>query len=167
MKSGSPTCKKDRTVWANLNYANVKENAEKMYKWENNSSVQSGLLTGKAWETTCKWIEDEIRKINNSSTLSDSRYYGNYGNSMSPANEGAGAVRTAGFSENWKTKNIYDLAGNLYEWTYETSGSNHLGRGGCVANYGNLCPVSYLASNILTYQERWVGFRIRLYIKTD
>ena len=48
-----PTCQSKKTVLTNISYNKAKPNAESMYKWENGSSVQSGLLTGKAWDTTC------------------------------------------------------------------------------------------------------------------
>ena len=41
-----------------------------------NEYVQTGLLTGKAWDTTCNWIKGELN------SLTDSRKYGNYYNSM-------------------------------------------------------------------------------------
>ena len=50
---------------------------------EDTSSVQSGLLTGKAWDRTCHWIEDYKIKVNNveeTISLTDSRKYGNYNN---------------------------------------------------------------------------------------
>ena len=126
-KKGIPVSKKDATVWTNINYTNSKASAESMIS---NEYVQTGLLTGKAWDTTCHWIEDSLSSINASASLTDSRYYGNYWNSLSPAKENSGPKRTAGFNENWKVKNIYDLAGNVYEWTSEAGSSNFIYRGG-------------------------------------
>ena len=51
---GIPVSKKGATVWTNINYTNAKASAEKMI---NNEYLQTGLLTGKAWDTTCHWIE--------------------------------------------------------------------------------------------------------------
>ena len=124
---GVPVSKKDATVWTNISYTNSKASAESMIS---NEYVQTGLLTGKAWDTTCHWIEDSLSSINASASLTDSRYYGNYWNSLSPAKENSGPKRTAGFSENWKAKNIYDLAGNVYEWTSEAGSSGFIMRGG-------------------------------------
>ena len=130
------------------------------------SSVQSGLLTGKAWDRTCHWIEDYITTINTNSTLRDSRYYGNYINSESPADNGSGTIEVAGFNENWKTKNIYDLAGNIWEWTYEANSSDHFGRGGCFDNDGKNYPILWRNSLGRSAANSYIGFRIRLYIKT-
>ena len=162
-KIGIPVSKKDATVWTNIDYTNSKASAESMIS---NEYVQTGLLTGKAWDTTCHWIEGSLKSINESANLTDSRYYGNYNNSLSPANENSGTKRTAGFNENWKVKNIYDLAGNVWEWTSEASSSYFIYRGGSCNNGGSGFPVSCCCFTFGsdTYDDN-VGFRLRLYIK--
>ena len=159
---GVPVSKKGATVWTSIDYTNAKTNAESMIS---NEYVQTGLITGTAWDTTCHWIEDSLSSINESASLKDSRYYGNYYNSVAPANENSGTKRTAGFSENWKTKNIYDLAGNVWEWTSEACSSLFIFRGGCYNFDGSDYPVSYrnLIDEYRTLAS--VGFRSRLYIK--
>ena len=87
------------------------------------------------------WLKKFIQEDENNVGL-DSRYYGNYYNSLAPANENSGTKRTAGFSENWKTKNIYDLAGNVWEWTSEASSSDFISRGGSYALDGGDYPVT-------------------------
>ena len=161
-KTGIPVSKKGAMVWTSIDYINAKASAESMIS---NEYVQTGLLTGKAWDTTCYWIEDSLKSINASASLKDSRYYGNYKNSLSPANENSGTKRTAGFSENWKIKNIYDLAGNVWEWTCEASGSGFFYRGGSSLGNGSLNPVSCRGHYDASYTHISVGFRPRLYIK--
>ena len=161
-KTGIPVSKKDAIVWTDINYTNAKASAEKMI---NSEYVQTGLLTGKAWDTTCHWIEDSLSSINASASLTDSRYYGNYKNSLAPANENSGTKRTSGFSENWKTKNIYDLAGNVEEWTSEAYSSFFIYRDGSYGNGGSDYPVSYRYINDASSTYDILGFRPRLYIK--
>ena len=161
-KTGIPVSKKDATVWTDITYTNAKASAESMIS---NEYVQTGLLTGKAWDTTCHWIEDSLSSINAKASLTDSRYYGNYNNSLAPANENSGTKRTAGFNENWKVKNIYDLAGNVWEWTSEAYSSSFITRGGGCSNDGSVDSVSYRFHSSTSYSNGPVGFRLRLYIK--
>lgn len=167
-ENGKPTCKKGNNLWTSIDYANSKTNAEIMYMWSSGSSVQSGLLTGKAWDTTCNWISDYKIKVNGVEekiSLTDSRKYGNYSDSEAPANIGDRSTKIAGVNENCITKNIYDLAGNLWEWTNEKYISNWIVRGGFSGNGGNIFPVCYRLQHYLADSSR--GFRIRLYIKTN
>ena len=160
---GLPVSKKGATVWTRIDYTNAKANAESMIS---NEYVQTGLLTGKAWDTTCHWIKDSLSSINASARLTDSRYYGNYKNSLAPANENSGTKKTAGFSENWKVKNIYDLAGNVVEWTSEPSTSGGLiFRGGSYDRDGSDYPVSERSYDYVSSAYVNLGFRPRLYIK--
>ena len=167
--TGVPTCKSGRTVWTDIDYTNSKASAESMYTGDA-SSVQSGLLTGKAWDRTCHWIEDYIKTINTNSTLRNSSFYGNYTNSQSPANTGTyvqNQKQLSGANDNWKTKNIYDLAGNVWEWTYEESSSSRILRGGHCRDGGGSSPVSYRLSYNPSNAVDSTGFRLRLYIKTN
>ena len=129
------------------------------------SSVQSGILTGKAWDRTCHWIEDSV------SSLTDSRTYGNYNNSQAPANTGtysSNQKQLSGANDNWKTKNIYDLAGNVWEWTNEIySSDNRISRGGCCIDNGDSRPLSCRNNYGYLLTSDRMGFRLRLYIKTN
>ena len=153
---GVPVSKKDATVWSNINYTNAKANAESMI---NNEYVQTGLLTGTAWDTVCHWIKSDDE-------LKDSRTYGNYNNSEAPANvKGYGTKQVAGYSDKWMVKNIYDLAGNVWEWTSEANGSYFIIRGGSYLSDGSDNPVSFRNNFNASYTNGNFGFRPRLYIK--
>ena len=113
----NPTVRKDGEVigfqsWYNL-YKACSKVAESEY-------VQSTMISGNQWDELMDWLmdtgaksEDEIYK--------DSRTWGNYKDSEGEAAEGSGTKRTAGYSEAWKANNLYDIAGNVSEWTLETS----------------------------------------------
>ena len=156
-KTGIPVSKKGAIVWSNINYTNAKANAESMI---NNEYVQTGLITGTAWDTVCHWIKSDDE-------LKDSRTYGNYTNSESPANvKGCGTKQVAGYSDKWMVKNIYDLAGNVWELTSEKAYSSYfIFRGGSYVNDGSGDPVSYRSYDGASYQNGDMGFRSRLYIK--
>ena len=157
-KTGKPVSKQGAKVWTNITYDNAKASAESMIS---NDYVQTGLLTGKAWDTTCHFIEDAV------SSLTDSRTYGNHSNSQSPANvTGYGSKQVAGFSDKWSVKNIYDLAGNVWEWTSGAYSANRIYRGGSYNYGGDNYPVSYRNySNVPSLTSGFIGFRSRLYIK--
>ena len=156
-KTGIPVSKQGEKVWTNINYANAKSSAESMIS---NDYVQTGLLTGKAWDTTCHFIEDAV------SSLTDSRTYGNHKDSQSPANvTGYGSKQVAGFSDKWSVKNIYDLAGNVFEWTAEALSTSRINRGGSYNFFGGSYPVSSRGSDGPSGASDNLGFRSRLYIK--
>ncbi len=166
-KTGIPVSKKGATVWTNIDYSNAKASAESMIN-DKNSVVQTGLITGRTWGATCNWIEDSLSKIDPSADLVNSQYYGNYQDSTSPANvAGYGSKQVAGFSEYWKTKNIYDLAGNVSEFATEilTSFSTFC-MGGNYNSYstrgGSVVYSTYIP---LDSTGDYIGFRVRLYIK--
>ncbi|MDD2376224.1 MAG: hypothetical protein PHD15_03185 [Clostridia bacterium] len=103
--------KKNAIVWSDINYINSKAKAEAMYSTD---EVKSGLLTGTEWDTTLEWIQDSGKSVINNTA------WGNFNDSVNPANvTGAGNQQVTGYSEYWKANNIYDLAGNFWEWTNE------------------------------------------------
>ena len=155
-KTGIPVSKKGAKVWTNIDYTNSKANSENMIS---NEYVQTGLITGTAWDTVCHWIK-------NDDELKDSRTYGNYNNSESPANvKGCGTKQVAGYSDKWMVKNIYDLAGNVWEWNSEALAPGFIHRGGSYYNGGGDCPVSYRYSDgAYSNTNVTIGFRPRLYI---
>ena len=155
--SGIPVSKKGATVWTNIDYTNANNNAK---AYMNNSEVASGLLTGKSWDSVCKWLQNSGIDVN------DSRTYGNYNDSESPANvSGHGTKQVAGYSEYWKVKNIYDLAGNTYEHVNEAFSSLRVVRGGAYDGRGSSSPVSYRYRDDVSGTSSLSSFRLQLYIK--
>ena len=77
-----------------------------------------------------------------------------------------------GSAEETNINNIYDMAGNMWEWTTETGkpdGGNTVRavlRGGCFFNYGYSHPVSYRYGGDRSVDcDVDIGFRVVLYIQ--
>ena len=111
----------------------------------------------KIWGTIRKACDDSPEKVG--------EYYltGSASKKISTPHTGTG--RTAGFNENWKVKNIYDLAGNVWEWTSEAYSSISISRGGSYDYGGSDFPVSCRDRDSASGANGVTGFRLRLYIK--
>ena len=80
----------------------------------------STLLTGAAWDRTLGWLE-ETGAVTSFEIVVDSSTWGNYSNDkFSNTNS---LINTGEYGET-KRNNIYDLAGNLWEWTTEADNTN-------------------------------------------
>ncbi len=139
-----------KTDWYNL------YNACRSSKLQASDKVKTQMIWGCQWDVTMNWLissgaktSDEVNK--------DSSTWGNYNNYNAANNytegtagyeKNAGSPQNTGSSENWKANNIYDLAGNVWEWTQEAGGtSRRAGRGGCYNLHGSGYPASNRANN--------------------
>jgi len=153
-------------LWNFISYNNAKTYAENMdtsYGYDI-SKVGTNLITGAQWDTTMKWIQNSSPTIN---VATDSRTWGNYSDSMAPANVGNGSLQISGFSDFWKSKNIYDLAGNAAEVTNEVilNTNYSLFRGGSYDYNGSTSPASNRNFNPFEYNVVYKqSFRTALYI---
>ena len=129
-----------------------------------NENVVSTMIWGSMWDRTLIWLaeENEVTDGENGKSyaeLTNSIYWGNY----------SGEKLSAGFSDSYMTNNIYDLAGNVYDWTIEAGDTyNRVPRGG---NYNNFCSYSP-ASGRLSYGLPFnstsnFGSRSALYVALD
>ena len=153
----------------------------------------TSLLFGVQWDLTLKYLE--TKGTSQADLKTDSTNWGNYSNNTwSITNENLkyavkarsypydlGSWTTAteksktsnesillstGASENFSKMGIYDLAGNVLEWTLEyTSYTNSpcAYRGGSYYDSGSNYPASYRSVSTTTILFDTIGFRLALY----
>ena len=143
------------------NVAGAVELSKNMYK--DSTSVVSTLCYGVQWDAVMNFVSDATHNIK------DSRSWGNYNNSTGAAATNSGSSNmnyTTGRNEAWKAKNIYDLAGNVLEWTMESISSvNRVYRGGGSNGNGARRPASFRLNDYPTGANNTLGFRATLYIQ--
>ena len=107
--------------------------------------VESKMILGIQWDLACDFIskKGEQKSITNSTT------WGNYDDStgnaavMDGETKKYGSKQVTGYSEYWKANNIYDIAGNCWEWTQEAYSTNYRAyRGGNYNFFGSISPAS-------------------------
>ncbi len=149
------------TIDGVVNVAGVVELSKNMYK--ESTSVVSTLCYGVQWDAVMNFVSDATHNIK------DSRYWGNYSDSEGAAATNSGSSNmnyTTGRNEAWKAKSIYDLAGNVREWTMESDSSNYrFFRGGGYVTSGSYTPASFRYRINPTAANYDLGFRVTLYIQ--
>ena len=147
------------------------------------SSYTSSLMFGIQWDLVCKYLEVKstliIANIN-----SDSGAWGNYQNvertiTSDKAKKGgswavitgrktinSSILLTTGASEDTNKMNIYDFAGNEWEWTLEKASKSDAPcahRGACCYDTAFNGPASSRDDHGTTYNNYTIGFRSTLY----
>ena len=159
--SGKITSKAGEIPYYHAEYETAQTMTQAMY---DNNYVQSGLITGTMWDVTLNYFKSQDSSLDLISTK-----WGNYNNTILTkckgryisvdSNNGTtsdavqnsdGArhygVMTTAASEGTKKNNIYDMAGNLWEWTeelaYDMSNNYYIIRGRffqqCVCNISSM-----------------------------
>ena len=115
--SGSVAIVGDVTPWNHIDQITALENTQHMYDSisEEDKNFESSLLTGAAWDRTLGWLE-ETGAVIAEEIVVDSKRWGNYSDDTF---SGTTSLINTGFMTQTEANNIYDLAGNLWEWTTE------------------------------------------------
>ena len=114
------------------------------------------MIWGLQWDATCKWLATSNFDITNSST------WGNYSDNTAT---GHGSKQNTGYSESWKANNIYDFAGNCWEFTQEAyDAAYRVSRGNYYSNSGSVNPASGSIYNIPSSTNSGYGSRPTLYL---
>ena len=137
------------------------------------------MIWGIQWDETLKWLIDTGEKTY-AEIASDSTSWGNYRNnsfkyytntSKSTATKSANSTTRipSGAYDGANANNVFDLAGNVWDWTCESygsgTGSYRSYRGGYYGLYGSSVPAANRNSNSPNYSYNNVGLRCALYIK--
>ncbi len=169
--------KKGVNVWNNINYYDAKSKAESMYI---DSELKSGLRTNDMCFAIYDWLTSSNISISNSVSWgnhSDSDFYftGNYSTNNGTSYISGTNIRkpasstwllNTGIAETNKAKNIYDLAGNVFEWI-NAVGADITRRnivGGLYQASGVVMPFNFIGYTFPTQSITSLGFRTVLYI---
>ena len=116
--------KRGKNPWTGISYTTAKTVSSNM-----KPSINSHLVYGIEWDSVLQWAIDSgaaigtetggTKTITEDDVQSDSSSWGNYKSSTGGAETNSGSEQPGGTNEYWKVNNIYDLAGNVYEWTQE------------------------------------------------
>ena len=120
------------------------------------TNVKSTLCYGVQWDAVMNFIDNKY--VDNEATeeyLKNSENQGNY----------TGSITKTGAQETYAVKNIYDMAGNVIEWTMEASDTdNRVYRGGFYSISGGSVPASSRSYDGPDGSNFIIGFRVTLYL---
>ena len=138
---------KDKATLTNTNWYDLYQKCKILNA---SNKVETRMIWGCQWDVTMNWLissgaktSDEVNK--------DSSSWGNYKGTSVKADDGTTEIKASGTSEKLNTgkttftmaNNIYDLAGNCFEWTQEAGyTSNRAYRGGNCYSSGSHGPAS-------------------------
>ena len=170
------------------NYVYCREAQALVKEMTPNSNYTSSLMFGIQWDLVCKFLEVK-GKITTANINSDSSTWGNYSNvgrtissdkakqstdygntwtAITGTNPASSVLLTTGASDETNKMNLYDFAGNEYEWTLEHATSNSNSpcavRGGYYGSPASSSPASYRGNGGTTDASIYFGFRSALYV---
>ena len=132
------------------------------------TDVTSTLCYGVQWDAVMSFIDPAYKTGTcnvDKSFVANSTGKGNYSEDAN-TNSWKGNLTSTGASEDYKVKNIYDLAGNTLEWTMESVNvKKRVIRGGNFHSTGTNCPASYRYFYNPSVSNPTLGFRVTLYVK--
>ena len=151
-------------IWVRFSPQDATKACENLYR--DNPTVQGFFPWGANWDTMLQWLIDSGAKTQWEVTR-DSSDWGNYSNSLFVRGS---SIRYTGAYEQAKANNIYDLAGNNWEWTQERCGSSYVMRGGGNSIMGFACEGDMAPAAIRdplpgSSHHPNVTFRVALYLK--
>ena len=157
-RESSSTSLEDGMLWNYISQTDALAKANAMYTSE---EFTSSLPTGAAWDRTLSWLE-ETKQVSILELVGDSKTWGNY--SDDTFTTGTDLINTGEYSQTEKN-HIFDLAGNLEEWTTEAGSSDsRVYRGGYCYLSGSSYPASIRYGYGPSGARGYIGFRVALYL---
>jgi len=115
-------------LWNSIGQDEAMAACANMYK--SSAVVDSHLMYDTEYDRALQWLIDTGNKTMDD-IVTDSTDWGNYDNSDFPgALVGYSGLINTGSTEYTKANNIYDLAGNLFEWTQSNARGGSYNRDG-------------------------------------
>ena len=152
--------------------------------WKKSPRISTGganvhMIWGIQWDETLKWLIDTGEKTYaeigfNSESWGNYRdnsftYYTNTSKSTATKVLGRETIIPSGAYEGANANNVFDLAGNVCDWTLESYGSgtgySRYYRGGGYQNYGSDSPAGSRNHNRPDGSINSLGLRCALYVK--
>ena len=107
------------------------------------------------WDAALNFIDSTYVTGSSTGFVKNSDGMGNY----------SGSIATTGSNTAYQQKHIYDLAGNVHEWTMEAYATdNRVSRGGDLYYSGFDGPASVRNSDSPDSSYDVIGFRVALYL---
>lgn len=157
--------KKGATVWTNIAWGNSTTDigtegavakAKGMYVNQGTYDITGTLIYGTQWDAIMAWIDPNYK----TTTCAEDSFVRN---SSGKGNYDSSSLATCGSSDNYRVKNIYDLAGNAWEWGMETDIIGwRVARGGCYSSSSSSISASYRYSKNSGTPVNDTGFRVVL-----
>ncbi|MBP3596957.1 MAG: hypothetical protein J6J60_06125 [Clostridia bacterium] len=173
-----PVVKRMKTSIGNQNWYTM---YSKMKYLGANSNVKANMIWGSLWDETLQWLVDSGCKTYEQ-VGTDSTSWGNYYHATFEYTTSGGSTLTkvngnskipTGSTEYTNANNIYDMAGNVWELTFEIYQFVVTSSQYCACRGGNPYDFGDGLSNLVcrrkgiepSYQKSYVGFRAYFYIK--
>ena len=124
-----------------------------------NDNVATSMLWGCQWDATMRWMQTSTKpEVANFPTNSEGK--GNY------KDTNGNAPIPTGSNNSYAVNNIYDMAGNVFDWTIEAVlTSDRVVRGGSFYHTASNYLAGGRSNAVPTYSNSDVGCRSTLYIK--
>lgn len=155
---GKPQSVKGAMPWVDVEFDEAKALAASL---QVGKTVKSHLTYGAEYDSVLAWLI-QSGSVSQKAIAENSAGWGNYWDTKG----GSRAIVPVGSCEDWAANGIYDLAGNVDEWTQEQyDKSLYVIRGGNYYYDGCYCPVSYRCGMQGFRSFHNTGFRAVLCIK--